>query len=604
MPSQRKISSVQACQIDMADDCGISPKDAHELASRQAGGSCNLGYTRIDHKNYLRTKRQRNMMYGEAGSIVRYFTKKTAENPSFYSAIQLDCDEKITNLFWADAKMLIDYAYFGDVITFDTTFGTNKDCRPLGVFVGLNQFREMVIFGATLLYDETESSFKWLFEAFLEAHKQKHPRTIYTDQDMAMKNAISVVFLESWHGLCSFHIMQNAVKHLARTGRDESSALAELSACMYEYEDVNTFEKSFSTLRSKVKNDTWLGGLYQQKEKWAECYMKNVFTLGMRSTQLSESLNKDMKDVLKCDLDIARFFTHFERVVASKRDKELDAEYNSRKKLPRIHVRTPMLIQASNMYTACIFEAFQVEYERSLAAYARPMEKPNEFTVGVVKVVDGKTIMEKEYKVEFDPPNEMVCCSCRQFERVGILCCHALKVLDMMNIKVLPEHYILKRWTREARCGSIQDIRGDNVIENPKIDATRRYQNLARKFLSLASRAADYEEIYSYIDNVLDTLHRDVDEKIKNTPNELANQPKEQTTIAIPEEYSHITGLKKKVVKKRTSRRQRTWYDKLHRASQRQRQRSQNMPEDNPSVFEGFGSFTSFTELLLVNIHL
>jgi hypothetical protein len=85
-----------------------------------------------------------------------------------------------------------------------------------------------------------------------------------------------------------------------------------------------------------------------------------------------------------------------------------------------------------------------------------------------VKVVDGKTIMEKEYKVEFDPPNEMVCCSCRQFERVGILCCHALKVLDMMNIKVLPEHYILKRWTREARCGSIQDIRGDNVIENPK----------------------------------------------------------------------------------------------------------------------------------------
>jgi hypothetical protein len=35
--------------------------------------------------------------------------------------------------------------------------------------------------------------------------------------------------------------------------------------------------------------------------------MKNVCTLGMRSTQLSESLNKDMKSFLKCDLDIARF---------------------------------------------------------------------------------------------------------------------------------------------------------------------------------------------------------------------------------------------------------------------------------------------------------
>jgi hypothetical protein len=86
--------------------------------------------------------------------------------------------------------------------------------------------------------------------------------------------------------------------------------------------------------------------------------MVNVFTLGMQRTQLSESLNKDMKDVLKCDLGIARFFTHFERVVASKRAKELDIEYNSRKKLPRIQMKTTMLIQASNMYTAYIFEAF------------------------------------------------------------------------------------------------------------------------------------------------------------------------------------------------------------------------------------------------------
>jgi hypothetical protein len=45
MPSQRKISSVQACQTDMADDCEIRPKDAHGLASRQAGGSGNLSYT-------------------------------------------------------------------------------------------------------------------------------------------------------------------------------------------------------------------------------------------------------------------------------------------------------------------------------------------------------------------------------------------------------------------------------------------------------------------------------------------------------------------------------------------------------------------------------
>jgi hypothetical protein len=224
------------------------------------------------------------MIYGEAGSILSYFQKKAAENHSFYSAMQLDYDEKITNMLWTDAKILIDYAHFGDVITFNTTFRTNEDSRSLGVFVGFNQFREMVVFEAALLYDETESSFKWLFEAFLEAHKQTHPKTIYTDQDMAMKNVIYAVFLGSWHCLCTFHIMQNAVKHLVRTGRNESSTLAKLSACMYEYEDVATFEESFSTLRSKVKNDTWLGSLYQQKEKWAKCYLMNVFTRNVKYT--------------------------------------------------------------------------------------------------------------------------------------------------------------------------------------------------------------------------------------------------------------------------------------------------------------------------------
>jgi zinc finger SWIM domain-containing protein 3 len=67
--------------------------------------------------------------------------------------------------------MLTDYAYFGDVVSFVyTTFGTNRESRPFGVFVGFNQFRETVVFGVVLLYDETFESFKWLFETFLKAH--------------------------------------------------------------------------------------------------------------------------------------------------------------------------------------------------------------------------------------------------------------------------------------------------------------------------------------------------------------------------------------------------------------------------------------------------
>jgi MULE transposase domain len=96
--------------------------------------------------------------------MLRYFYNQTLENGSFKHIEQLDEKGQITNVFWADAKMLIDYAHFGDVITFDTTYNTNKEFRPLGVFVGFNHFRESTLFGVVLLYDETIESFKWLFE--------------------------------------------------------------------------------------------------------------------------------------------------------------------------------------------------------------------------------------------------------------------------------------------------------------------------------------------------------------------------------------------------------------------------------------------------------
>ena len=63
-----------------------------------------------------------------------------------------------------------------------------------------------------------------------------------------------------------------------------------------------------------------------------------------------------------------------------------------------------------------------------------------------------------------------------------ILCAHGLKVLGLMNIKISTTYYIFKRWTREARNGSIQDRQGRNVIENPKREAQLWYKFLSHKF--------------------------------------------------------------------------------------------------------------------------
>lgn len=135
----------------------------------------------------------------------------------------------------------------------------------------------------------------------------------------------------------------------------------------------------------------------------------------------------------------------------------------------------------------------------------------------------------------------------------------------MMNIKLLPDQYILKRWTREARCGTVQDIYGRNVLENLKIDAKQRYQFLRRKFLALASRAADFEESYLLIDGVLNSLNKQVEDKIKEQTPFTVQSPEEQTPSTVPEKYSHVTSLKKKEVRKRGSKRTPSWVDKFHK---------------------------------------
>lgn len=116
--------------------------------------------------------------------------------------IQLDADDKISYIFWADSKMVINYQAFGDVVCFDMTYRTNEYYRPFALFVGVNHHRQIVIFGAALMYDKTIPLFRFVFEAFLSAMSEKAPITILTNQDKAMARAISEVMPNTYHHIC------------------------------------------------------------------------------------------------------------------------------------------------------------------------------------------------------------------------------------------------------------------------------------------------------------------------------------------------------------------------------------------------------------------
>jgi len=244
----------------------------------------------------------------------------------------------------------------------------------------------------------------------------------------------------------------------------------------------------------------------------------------------------------------------------------MNAEFESRKKLPRLKMRTPMLIQASKLYTPTIFEAFQSEYERSMAACTTPLEGNNEYVVAVGSF-DENCILEKEYKVTGDPADQTSTCNCGQFNRIRILCAHALKVLDLMNIKLIPEQYILKRWTREARSGAVQDNQGRNIIENPKLDAMLCYKNMTRKFLNLAHQTASHPRCV-LVNEALDMVSKQVEEEIMSLPSAV-NPTNVPTNDSPPIDLLSTASLKKKHVETKTSKRKKAWFEKMRRVAKK-----------------------------------
>ncbi|WOL12455.1 protein FAR1-RELATED SEQUENCE 5-like isoform X1 [Canna indica] len=448
--SQRITIELQATEADLSDDSGTTPKSANEAAPRLIGGPRNVRFLPADYKNNLRSKRMKAMQMGDAGAVLKYLQSMQLDDPSFFYAIQVDEDDKLTNIFWADAKSIADFKCFGDVLCLDMTYKINGYGRPLVPFLGVNHHKQTTIFGAALLYDESVESFKWLFETFKIGMRGKQPKTILTDQSMAMINAIAMVWPGTNYRQCVWHVYQNAVKHLNHVFQGSKTFSKDFCKCIYEYEEEGEFLLAWSAMLEKydLRNNEWLGKLLEDREKWALPYGRDIFCADIKTTLQTESLSSMLKKYLSPQLDLLSFFKQYERVLDEHRYAELQADFHASQSFPRIPP-SKLLRQAANMYTPVVFEIFRKEFEMFMDCMLFSCGEDDTISEYRVAVTE----QPKEHHVRFDSRDCSAYCSCKNFEFTGIQCCHVLKVLDFRNIKELPLKYFLKRWKKDAKSG-------------------------------------------------------------------------------------------------------------------------------------------------------
>lgn len=467
-----------------------SPVETNRIAV--STGPVNLGPV-----NYVPPCIRKRNIGRDAHNILTYFKKRQAESSGFYYSIQLDNDNRMTNAFWADARSRTAYSHFGDAVIFDTMYRPNQFMVPFAPFTGVNHHGQMVLFGCALLYDESESSFNWLFNTWLSSMNNRPPISITTDQDRAIKTAVTEVLPSTRHCICKWHILKEGQERLAHVYLAHPSFYGELYTCINFSEAVEDFESSWNTLlnRYDLRRNEWLQAVYNARVQWAPVYFRGTFFAAISSNQ---GVSSFLDGYVNQQTTIPVFFKQYERALENSLEREIEADYDTICTTPVLKTPSPMEQQAASLYTKKIFTKFQEELVETFVYTANNIESNGQVSTFRVARYEHD---HKAFIVTLNMAEMKASCSCQMFEYSGVLCRHILTVFTVTNVLTLPEHYILKRWTRNARIGFGSE--SQDTLSQAMESLTSRFNNICREAINFAEEGAIAAETYDMAMRVL-----------------------------------------------------------------------------------------------------
>ncbi|RYQ89923.1 hypothetical protein Ahy_B09g096317 isoform D [Arachis hypogaea] len=124
--------------IETHEEAGIRPSKPYQSFVAAAGSHRELGFIEKDVRKYI-TREVRNISEkDDAKEFGKYLVRMKEKNQNFFFELNLEGDHCIKHAFWADARSRDAFNYFGDVVSFDTTYNTNRYNLVLGFFIGVN----------------------------------------------------------------------------------------------------------------------------------------------------------------------------------------------------------------------------------------------------------------------------------------------------------------------------------------------------------------------------------------------------------------------------------------------------------------------------------
>ncbi|XP_062085908.1 protein FAR1-RELATED SEQUENCE 5-like [Humulus lupulus] len=158
----------------------------------------------------------------------------------FFETHSIDVENRLAELFCHR-----DYACFGDIMAFDTTYKKNSYNKPLLIFVGLNHHYMTIVFVVALLYNETKETYILGLEEFLECMKTNH-LLWWSSMNNITINVPHPVFKSKFNEL------------------------------LYQYCTEEEFEDTWKSMVSEFEfeDSRWATTTYNNRRSWAECFQR------------------------------------------------------------------------------------------------------------------------------------------------------------------------------------------------------------------------------------------------------------------------------------------------------------------------------------------
>ncbi|XP_076885700.1 protein FAR1-RELATED SEQUENCE 5-like [Bidens hawaiensis] len=318
--SARKLTHVQEEAIYELSNMNLGPFKAFNLMRTQYVGFEKVGATKDDCKNF---KQGLNCYIGEydAEMIVHRLCARKTFSSDYSFEYDVNDDRELIRMFWADETSKSNYLAFGDIISFNATFKTNKYKMVFVPFTAIDNHCHSVTVGAGLLASETIESYTWLLQMLLKSfgHAPKVGADLCNNEDFKSRpcnivwtNSISPLeFEEKWQ------------------------------AIMVEFE---------------LDKNKCLTDMYEIRFDWIPAFYRDEILSGLiRTTSRSESENHFLGKATNSQLVLVEFFNHFDFCMKIQRYNGRRCDHDSRYTYPQLETRSYLEREAVRIYRRAMF---------------------------------------------------------------------------------------------------------------------------------------------------------------------------------------------------------------------------------------------------------